>query len=1734
MEDLMKYILEKTTTGNIEKKTAAQILKNLQDKKQNINEDIAIIGIDAQLPVVQDDIAEYWNNVKNRIDFITKLPESRKTDVQKYLEYIQLSEEEDIDYIEGGFLPEVDKFDYKLFRMTPKEAKMMDPFQRIFLQVAWNTIEDAGYGGKKLNNSKTGVYVGFASNIKDSYARMILNTNQDSLLTGGLGNITAMLPSRISYLLNLKGPSMVIDTACSSALLSVHKACQAINSGECDTAIAGALRINLLPYDAEYLRFGNESSDYRTRTFDYNSDGAGVGEGILAVMLKPLKQAMKDRDNIYGVIKGSAANQDGTTIGLTAPNPDSQSEVISEAWKNANINPESLSYIETHGTGTALGDPLELEGLEKAFRKYTDKKQICAIGSVKPNLGHLFEASGLASLIKCIHILNDKVIPPNLYFNRPNKQFDIYDSPFYVNDRLRKWESKQDQDMYCGISSFGFSGTNCHLVMGEAPKLEVTGDKPKMQLFSISAKNQHVLRQFIGKYISFLSDKGREHDIGDICYTTNTGRTHFECRLILMVSSVEELTTKLQKWYECKDYEVNQRPGEYYSEHKVVSSNKEHLLPGEIYKRQKSAMEREGIEALKSLGKSSHLEKEALLHDLCQLYIQGADLDWETMYQSQAVKKVSLPGYPFEKTRCWIDVPERVQEHRISGNSDQYFAMKWKPQALEQEEKIRPQGSVLIFKDEQGLADQIAERYRDTGVNVITVTFENEFMTKGDNSFSISGQEDDYIELFNAMNHDISQIIHLSTLKGEEETDSLEQLIDSQQKGVYSLSYLTRALHHHQLDQEIKLVLLSNYGTEVDGTESVLRPENASMFGFAKVLHKEQANIHCRAIDLDDHTSVDSLVKEIEAETDVFQVSYRHGVRYVEEFSEVDMEQVKARNISIKENGTYLITGGMGGIGLEISKYIATQKSVNLVFINRSAIPDRNHWNRILDENKDETLVKKIKNIKAIEDMGSTVTTYSADVANMSEMKSVISDVHKRLGQITGVVHGAGVGGSDLIIDRTKEEFEAVFTPKVYGTWILDRLTREDHPELFIMFSSIATLFDAPGQSDYIAANAYLDAYSHYYRKNNQASSALTINWSTWKETGMSVSFDFTMDTLFKAILTKDAVKGFDKALQKDVPQVLIGEINYESKMLSLIRKYPFNLSSKINKNLVKRIGKPKEKNTSYKSTTGKLVLTGRQDGNYTDLELLLGETWSEVLGFNEIDIYDNFYEIGGDSISGFKIVSKMIEVLKIDIDVHQLFNYVTIHDFAKYVEELLDHAKTGAKLIPIPEQEHYPVSSAQKRLFFLHEMDKQNTSYNLNMTTIIEGKLNIERLKQSFQEIINRHEILRTTFELKNDEPVQIVHSDIPFNPHQISAEEYQLDEFINEFNQPFDLSNAPLFKCCLVKISPEKHVLILNMHHIIADGVSIDVLVNEFAKLYQGEKVPKLKIQYKDYVIWKNKMAEQESFKELEEYWHNSLKGNLPTLQLPTDFLWHSDNGNEGIVSSLELSKAITDNVYTLSKKTGSTLYMVLLAAFNVLLSKYSAQEDIIVGSPTAGRHKPELQNLIGVFINTIAIRNYPKWDKTFRSFLQEVQQNSVGAFENQDYPFEDLVSTLNVKRQKNRNPLFDVVFVLQNVGVSEIEVDGLQFTPYHSGSPKAEYDVYLEAIEKNGFLHLQLIGSSNLFKPETIESMLEDYIIVLDSICSDVDIKIGDISMKNRKKLNSHTTNEEDVDLDHIFDD
>ncbi|MBJ6364097.1 SDR family NAD(P)-dependent oxidoreductase [Paenibacillus sp. MAHUQ-46] len=1241
------------------------------------DEDIAIIGMAALFPGAGS-VDQYWTNISNAVDCTGPIPPERRVYVEDYLAAIGQDPGEHPGYMDIAYLDGIDEFDYRFFRLSPKEANLTDPCQRLFMQTAWQAMEDAGYGGDKLRGSRTGVYVGYANVIRDSYQKILTDVDPVMMSEAIVGNVSAMIPSRISHLLDLKGPTMVLDTACSSSLVAMHMASNAIRNGDCEMALVGGIKLFLIPLNHDHNKIGIESKDGKTRAFDAHADGSGNGEGTAVIVIKPLAKAKADGDHIHAVIKGSAINQDGTSMGITAPNPAAQTDVIKRAWEKAGIHPESIAFFEAHGTGTALGDPIEISGLKHALEDYTDKKQFIPIGSVKSNISHLNEGAGMASLIKAVMALKNREIPPTLYFQEPNSKLDLYDSPLFINTQSKKWEG-DGQPMRCAISSFGLSGTNCHLIVEEyRPEAETKHTVAANQaphVLTLSAASSGSLERLVKRYANHFR-AGVDGALEAICFTANTGRGHYAHRLALIVNDSADLCVKLKLLSEQEQFEQISVEGIYYGVHRTVSDQRSIRHPGDITEARKSELRRDGEQALSMLG-DSHARFE-WLEQLCLLYVQGADIPWELHYEGRLHAKVQLPVYPFERTKCWVELPKRAQHSKpviASPNPlPATFTMGWRQlDRVEASPLPAPSGVTMIVKDEDGFANLLAHALRRTGREV--VLFEPPLFPGPAIKQNSDSEEARLISYYREQllqagtSQRIVQIIHCAGLSRTHVT-GLNDLEGIFSKRTLSLFILMKAWIASGFEQETEVIVLAQDTYGITGEEQLLRPENAPLFGLAKSLPKEHPNIRCRGIDIDEALDLEELLSEITGSSDSRLVAYRNGKRYVELFHPLSARaEPEAGELTVRSGGVYLITGGTGGIGMETARWLSGKGRIKLVLVNRSPMPERRHWDSILERNEDRKLCGKIVSIRDIEAGGSEVILYRCDVSDEAKTASMLEDIRLRHGDIKGIVHGAGIVRTEPIIDKSLDTFRHTVSAKIFGTWLLDRLTQQDQLDFFILYSSVATMFETGDQSDYLAANAYLDAYCAVPSTDGRRK--VTINWTTWRDKGMASDNNFQTDTIFKTIHSALAMELLDQVWHIPENRVLIGELNIESRMALWLANYGIQLSTDIEASLDTLRNRLAQESVKTPRSAGyaAVKLIGGDYDSFSETEQQVAQACKEVLGFAEIDIYENFFEMGADSLMIRQIYQKLSKVYVEELAITDLFEYPTVHKLSRHLD---------------------------------------------------------------------------------------------------------------------------------------------------------------------------------------------------------------------------------------------------------------------------------------------------------------------------------------------------------------------------------------------------------------------------------------------------------------------------------
>ncbi|WP_245233314.1 condensation domain-containing protein, partial [Paenibacillus maysiensis] len=510
-----------------------------------------------------------------------------------------------------------------------------------------------------------------------------------------------------------------------------------------------------------------------------------------------------------------------------------------------------------------------------------------------------------------------------------------------------------------------------------------------------------------------------------------------------------------------------------------------------------------------------------------------------------------------------------------------------------------------------------------------------------------------------------------------------------------------------------------------------------------------------------------------------------------------------------------------------------------------------------------------------------------------------------------------------------------------------------------------------------------------------------------------------------------------------------------------------------------------------------------------TELEAKLAAIWQDVLVREKaVGVTDNFFDLGGHSLRATTLVSKMHKELGVEFPLRDVFRYSTVEEMAAAMERLEIGSFTA---IPAAEpSEYYPLSSAQKRLYILNQLEGAELSYNIPGAMLLEGELDRQRFEEAFRGLVARHETLRTGFEMVKGEAVQRIYEEAAFHVEYVQISGEQAEETVRQFVRPFDLAKPPLLRVGLAELVPDRHILMFDTHHIVSDGVSIDVLIEEFVRLYSGEQLEPLRIQYKDYAVWQQSDEQKAQLAKQEAYWLDMFRGELPVLELPTDYPRPAMQSYEGRTLQLFMHSEKSEGLKRLAAENGATLYMVLLAGYTILLHKYTGQEDVVVGTPIAGRNHSDVQPLIGMFVNTLAIRSYPAAGKTFLDYLKEIKETTLGAFEHQNYPFEELVDKVNVARDLRRNPLFDTMFALQNTENLEIQLPGLHLSTYASEEIVSKFDLSLDVTEIEEGLEYLFEYATALYKTETVEKLAAHYLQLLESILRNPSATIAELGI------------------------
>ena len=1012
-------------------------------EKKQIKDDVAIIGMSVKVAGA-DNYQKFWENLKEGRESITEIPKDR-WDYKKF-GFIDDEKKREVSRW-GGFIDDVACFDHPFFSVSKHEADNMDPQQRILMEQSWKCFEDAGICPEDYAGHQVGVFIACLN----THFKDLLERNQEVIDPHHLtGTGFFALANRLSYFYDFRGPSICIDTACSGGLVAVKYGVDSILSGESEIALVGAPNILIAPDNhAIYSSLHVLSPTGKIYCFDKEAHGYVRGEGCVVVLLKSLKKAIADGDNIHGVIRGVALSHCGHTPTLTYPSDEEQASAISKAIKASGVSLDKINYIELHGTGTRKGDPIEFSGLTKAFDKVSGEQKIskknlkCGLGSVKANIGHLESAAGLASLAKVLLAMEHGEIPKTLNFTSLNPLIQLEGSPFHLVTEPEKWGTK---NKIAGISSWGIGGTNSHLILESYENKKVSDEQEDIwHLLVLSAATESALKRSAVELCSFIKDSN--DSLQDISYTLMFGRQPLRERMAFVCKTKEEAIEFLSglenTLSECR-----------------ISENE---LPEFSLKPRNTRKSKAYQKFLTTLGEA---------------FVGGIDIR-DRLRDLFTGNKIHLPAYSFDKVVCKL--PEigpvngvlPIEEKESTNTSDDnvyYYAESWVPEDIPGRNKDLSGNLVVIVPEGEG--KDAASKY--TEKNVLILEAASSYKVINDKLIHIRCEEsDDYVKAVKSF-----------FTEGQTELGIIDYLAksDKYKKDLYLPSVLIKAVAELSLK---KTDILSV--AEFESSEEKMLLD--SCLGFERSLSVVLKGLTMRFMIVekglfDDSDLIDVATKEyLSAEKD--SVLYEGGIRKKCRVSEISLTDDKANTLT--KDGVYLMTGGLGGIGQKFAAFLLKEFNANLVLTGRS------------------TKKSRLKDIEELKKFGGNVDYLQADAASKANIGKVISFIKKTYGRLDGVLALAGIESEESILKRNREDFERTLSVKIDGAKVLDKVLEEQEisPDFILYFSSSSAFLGDFGSCDYAVANRFLKSFTE---ETEDKVRKLAICWPLWKDGGISLN----------------------------------------------------------------------------------------------------------------------------------------------------------------------------------------------------------------------------------------------------------------------------------------------------------------------------------------------------------------------------------------------------------------------------------------------------------------------------------------------------------------------------------------------------------------------------------------------------------------------------------------------------
>ena len=887
------------------------------------------------------------------------------------------------------------------------------------------------------------------------------------------------------------------------------------------------------------------------------------------------------------------------------------------------------------------------------------------------------------------------------------------------------------------------------------------------------------------------------------------------------------------------------------------------------------------------------------------------------------------------------------------------------------------------------------------------------------------------------------------------------------------------------------------------GAQPVLAGEptsisDAPLWGLGRTMGFELPELKCTLVDLDpmlDAARASTLLfRQFCVSDDEDQVALRDHRRWAPRLRRLNSCSA-GRTASLHADATYLITGGLGGLGLAVAAWMVEQGARHLVLVGRSA-----------------PSLQAAAQVVKMRDAGAEIVTASADVSVESEVTSLFERVQATMPPVCGVVHAAGVLDNAALVDLDADRLAKVLAPKVQGAWNLHSATAQARLDFFVLFSSAVSVLGSPGQGNYAAANTFLDALAHLRHRHGLP--AISINWGPWVDIGLVASGEFLPAAArstrgaqgVKGITPHRGLEAFGRALSSEEPQLTVLPFD----IASLLELYP----TAARMPFFAEVG---GKDTHVSRLYARPQLQQEYVAPRNEVEHRLVDLWRQTLRIDRVGVRDSFFELGGDSVLAAQIVTAAHKAFGVRVDLRDAFQggAFTVERLAQRIEPAGHDQRIPVRAQPAS----VPLSFVQERQLFLELLDPLTAVNNLAMCIRIEGLVDLALLTQNAERLIARHDALRTSFQLVQGRPVATIAPALDIDLGLVDLDGHAGDRLAEalrlatlEAARPFALDETPLLRVKTFRLSRESHVMVVVIHHTIADGWSLGVFLRElFAAA--SPPLPPLPIQYADYAAWQRQlMSAGPQLEKQLSYWKPQLGGELPVLDLPIDHPRPARQTFAGATHRLPLPAQVAAAIKAISRQHDVTPFMTLVAGFQALLHRWCGQDDILVGIATAGRTYPETEELIGAFINTLVLRTDLSGDPSFAGLLSRVREVALGAYAHQDLPFEKLVAELRPQRDLSRTPVFQVMCVHQNTPLPVLPGQSLELLPLDRGA--AQFDLTLIVTDAEDGLEAAFEYNTDLFDAATIDRMAQSYRLLLEHAIADPQTPVSRLSVMSKE--------------------